>query len=167
MPYSQWYPVPPGSWEGGIWAFFLGHQVRARLGKCSWQRKLVLQLLHLSPPEKSHIRISYIICGAKAKWKCRAFCWKCIKNFKMAAAQRQPKSGTLLNGGLWGGGTGHPPMTPVLGVAFRLTVRWSWKLWWKWKCSLLSCVQLFAAPWTVARQASLSMEFSRREYWSR
>ena len=28
-----------------------------------------------------------------------------------------------------------------------------------------SCVQLFATPWTVARQAPLSMEFSRQEYW--
>ena len=33
-------------------------------------------------------------------------------------------------------------------------------------CELLSCVQLFATPWTVARQAPLSMEFSRQEYWS-
>ena len=31
---------------------------------------------------------------------------------------------------------------------------------------LLSCVQLFAKPWTVACQASLSKEFSRQEYWS-
>ena len=31
---------------------------------------------------------------------------------------------------------------------------------------LLSCVQIFAIPWTVAYQAPLSMEFSRREYWS-
>ena len=27
-------------------------------------------------------------------------------------------------------------------------------------------VQLFAAPWTVTRQAPLSMRFSRQEYWS-
>ena len=33
-------------------------------------------------------------------------------------------------------------------------------------CWLLSCVQLFAALWTVACQAPLSMEFSRQEYWS-
>ena len=31
---------------------------------------------------------------------------------------------------------------------------------------LLSHVQLFATPWTVARQAPLSMGFSRQEYWS-
>ena len=31
---------------------------------------------------------------------------------------------------------------------------------------MLSHVQLFAAPGTVAHQAPLSMEFSRLEYWS-
>ena len=30
----------------------------------------------------------------------------------------------------------------------------------------LSCVRLFATPWTVAHQAPLSMGFSRQEYWS-
>ena len=44
----------------------------------------------------------------------------------------------------------------------------------KWKdatklfvvASSLSRVQLFAAPWTVAREAPQSMGFSRQEYWS-
>ena len=31
---------------------------------------------------------------------------------------------------------------------------------------VLSCVQLFATPWTVARQDPLSMGFSWQEYWS-
>ena len=31
---------------------------------------------------------------------------------------------------------------------------------------MLSHVQLFVTPWTVAWQALLSMEFSRQEYWS-
>ena len=31
---------------------------------------------------------------------------------------------------------------------------------------LLSCVRLFETPWTTARQAPLSMGFSRGEYWS-
>ena len=31
---------------------------------------------------------------------------------------------------------------------------------------LVSRVQLFVIPWTVAHQASLSMEFFRQEYWS-
>ena len=30
---------------------------------------------------------------------------------------------------------------------------------------LLSCVQLFASPWTVACQALLSMDFPRQAYW--
>ena len=32
--------------------------------------------------------------------------------------------------------------------------------------SRFSCVRIFATPWTAARQAPLSMEFSRKEYWS-
>ena len=30
----------------------------------------------------------------------------------------------------------------------------------------LSCIWLFATPWTVARQAPMSLEFPRQEYWS-
>ena len=33
-------------------------------------------------------------------------------------------------------------------------------------CELLSCARFFATPWTVTLQASLSMGFSRQEYWS-
>ena len=36
----------------------------------------------------------------------------------------------------------------------------------KVKVKSLSPVQLFAVPWTVVYQASLSMGFSRQEYWS-
>ena len=36
----------------------------------------------------------------------------------------------------------------------------------KVKVKLLSHVQLFATPWTVAYQAPLSMGFSSQEYWS-
>ena len=31
----------------------------------------------------------------------------------------------------------------------------------------LSCAQLFATPWIVARLAPLCMDFFRQEYWSR
>ena len=34
------------------------------------------------------------------------------------------------------------------------------------KVKSLSRVQLFVAPWTVTRQAPLSMGFSRQEYWT-
>ena len=36
----------------------------------------------------------------------------------------------------------------------------------KVKVKSLSCVRLFATPWTIAHQAPPSMEFSRQEYWS-
>ena len=32
-------------------------------------------------------------------------------------------------------------------------------------CQSLSRVRLFVTPWTIARQAPLSMEFSSQEYW--
>ena len=35
----------------------------------------------------------------------------------------------------------------------------------EWRKSF-SCAQLFATPWTIAYQASLSMGFSRQGYWS-
>ena len=35
----------------------------------------------------------------------------------------------------------------------------------KVKVKSLSCVRLFATPWTVAYQAPQSMGFSRQEYW--
>ena len=34
------------------------------------------------------------------------------------------------------------------------------------RCCVFSHVLLFAAPWILARQAPLSMDFSRQEYWS-
>ena len=34
------------------------------------------------------------------------------------------------------------------------------------KMKSLSCVRLFATPWTAAYQAPQSMGFSRQEYWS-
>ena len=40
----------------------------------------------------------------------------------------------------------------------------SWYVWSEVK--LLSCVRLFETQWTVAYQASPSMEFSRQEYWN-
>ena len=42
---------------------------------------------------------------------------------------------------------------------FSLLIKWK-------KVKLLSHVQLFATPWTVAHQAPPSMGFSRQEYWS-
>ena len=51
----------------------------------------------------------------------------------------------------------------VWGATIYLSARGvnEW-FWWK----LLSHIWLFATPWIVARQAPLSMRFSKQEYWS-
>ena len=51
--------------------------------------------------------------------------------------------------------------SPALAAGF-LTTSNTWEIKWK----LPSCIRLFSTPWTVVRQAILSMEFSRQEYWS-
>ena len=47
-------------------------------------------------------------------------------------------------------------------VAISSSNAWKWKV----KVKSLSCVWLFATPWTAAYQAPPSMGFSRQEYWS-
>ena len=64
-----------------------------------------------------------------------------------------------------------PPGSSVPGILQARTLEWvaiSFSNAWKWKVKVksLSCVQLFATPWTAAYQASLSMGFSRQEYRS-
>ena len=66
---------------------------------------------------------------------------------------------------------GSPPGSTVPGILLATTPEWvaispsnAWK--WKVKVKLLSCVWLFATPWTAAHQAPPSMGFSRQEYWS-
>ena len=63
------------------------------------------------------------------------------------------------------------PGSPVPGILQARTVEWvaiSFSNAWKWKVKgkSLSCVRLFATPWTAAYQAPPSMGFSRQEYWS-
>ena len=68
-----------------------------------------------------------------------------------------------------------PPIPPSITVfSNESALRMRWPQYWSFGFSIspskeipgLSHVQLFAAPWTVARQAPLSMAFSRQEYWS-
>ena len=66
---------------------------------------------------------------------------------------------------------GSLPGSPVPGILQARTLEWvaiSFSNAWKWevKVKSLSRVWLFVTPWTAAHQASLSMEFSRQEYWS-
>ena len=74
------------------------------------------------------------------------------------------------------GKSGHPCLVPnIRGKAFNLlplsmmlAVGFTHSLAHTWPCVLshFICVQLFVTPWTVACQTSLSMGFSRQEYWS-
>ena len=64
-----------------------------------------------------------------------------------------------------------PPGSALPGILQARTLEWdaisffnAWK--WKVKVKSLSCVQLFATPWTAAHQAPPSMGFSRQEYRS-
>ena len=66
---------------------------------------------------------------------------------------------------------GSPPGSAIPGILQARTLAWvaiSFSNAWKWKVKVksLSCVWLFATPWTAAHQAPLSMGFSRQEYWS-
>ena len=59
--------------------------------------------------------------------------------------------------------------SPVPGILQARTLEWvaiSFSNAWKWKVKVksLSCVQLFATPWTAAHQAPPPMGFSRQEY---
>ena len=58
--------------------------------------------------------------------------------------------------------------SPALTGGF-FTISSTWEalniFMWKWKCYLLSCVQLFVTLWTVVCQDPISMELSRQEYW--
>ena len=62
--------------------------------------------------------------------------------------------------------------TWVSCIAGRFFTIWAtgkpYSVYWVWKCESVShsVVSNSATPWTVAHQVSLSMEFSRQEYWS-
>ena len=52
------------------------------------------------------------------------------------------------------------------GIKKHSIIWHTFELWCVCVCQSLSCVWLFTTPWTVVRQAPLSMEFSRQQYWS-
>ena len=58
--------------------------------------------------------------------------------------------------------------SPPIGIHYYLPPLTCGQIYHPVKCVLtcFSGVWLFAAPWTVAHQALLSMGFSRQEYWS-
>ena len=66
---------------------------------------------------------------------------------------------------------GSPLGSSIPGILQARILEWvaiSFSNAWKWKVKgkSLSHARLLATPWTAAYQASLSMGFSRQEYWS-
>ena len=66
----------------------------------------------------------------------------------------------------------HFPFIIIVSICGVFTIKQRppsiphWTSWIAPYGQLLSHVQLFVTPWTIACQATLSMEFSRQEYWS-
>ena len=62
----------------------------------------------------------------------------------------------------------NPGLLHCRGILYHLSHQGSPRIleWVKVKVKSLSRVRLFATPWTVAHKASLSIGFSREEYWS-
>ena len=97
---------------------------------------------------------------------CMVVCVHIIYPLHAAAAKSLQSSPTLCNPT-----DGSPSGFSVPGILQAITLEWvtisfsnAWK--WKLKVKLLSCVQLFATPWTAAYQAPPFIGFSRQEYWS-
>ena len=65
--------------------------------------------------------------------------------------------------------SGNQSLAWLSRIFFPLNIGFFWNIIWhlEYMCvKPLSRVQLFATLWTVARQAPLSMGFSKQEYWS-
>ena len=60
---------------------------------------------------------------------------------------------------------GSPPGSPIPRILQARILEWVGISFSK-KVKSLSCVRLFAALWSIAHQAPLSMGFSRQEYWT-
>ena len=76
------------------------------------------------------------------------FYWPRRRGWRITAAEKRP---SIREGGPGEGMSGWPLQSLAQKVK---------------KVKLLSRVQLFATPWTVACQVPPSMGFSRPEYWS-
>ena len=119
-----------------------------------------------------YIRISgVLLCKALVEWFCKSdifFMFLCKSPlFPISAAAKSLQLCPTLCDPI----EGSPPGSSVPGILQARTLEWvaiSFSNAWKWKVKVksLSRAWLLATPWTAAYQASLSMGFSRQEYWS-
>ena len=91
--------------------------------------------------------------------------FSCLKSF--SASESFPVSQLFTSDGQSIGVSASASVLPMY------TQNWSPLGWTGWislqskvKVKSLSCVRLFATPWTITYQAPPSMGFSRQEYWS-
>ena len=112
-------------------------------GSCLWRLECHLRLLRIEIMHNFSSKYS-AAAAAKSLQSCPTLC--------------DPIDGSL-------------PGSPVPGILQARTLEWvaiSFSNAWKWKVKVnsLSRVWFFMTPWTAAYQASLSMGFSRKKYWS-
>ena len=140
---------------------------------CLRQRRTNYHLiwLHFGSDYRTCGRIQCLVFFYRMLWRTIAFCmtnekiWVIVR-MHAAAAKSLQSCPTLCNPI-----DGSPPGSPVPGILQARTLEWvaiSFSNAWKGKVKVkfLSCVRLFATPWTAAFQAPPSMGFSRQQYWS-
>ena len=96
-------------------------------------------------------------------------CWRKVPAFrKWQAGVRTSKTDSLFKAVIPSSTTEAQAWHSAQHTRRRATIYSTFTKWWAGCCAVhtLSRVWLCAIPWTVARQAPLSLEFSRQEYWS-
>ena len=131
-----------------------------------WAATSMCQALFWMMEHERWRKDSFLSPGAQSGGKANKDTSKChVTFYTAAAATKSLQSCPTLCDPI----DGSPPGSPIPGILQARTLEWvaiSFSNAWKWKVKLLSCVRLFATPWTAAHQAPPSMGFSRQEDWS-
>ena len=120
-------------------------------------------LQHARPPCPSPTPGVYLNSCPLSQW-CHPTISSSVIPFS-SCPQSFPASGSFPMSQLFASGGQSIGVSPSASVLLMNIQDWSSLGWTGW-ISLLSHVQFFGTPLTVAFQAPLSMEFSRQEYWS-
>ena len=150
-----------------VW--FCSHTI-SRIGKLTQREcRLILSRDRERGMESTALWVQSFLCGwwkcvgTRQRWQLVQYCECTVAAAAAKSLQSCPTLCDTIDG--------SSPGSPVPGILQARTLEWgaisfsdAWK--WKVKSKSLSCVQLFATPWTAAYQAPPSMGFSRQEYWS-
>ena len=137
------------------------HYIASKLDKHNDERSL--EFLHILGENLSFIMLYLCILNKEPIWVYKKFfLLKCITLLKFSCSVtilkisiQKVSRNVILN-----------ILLPInYWINYNIATHgYTWK--WKWKRYLLSCVQPFGTPWTLALQAPLFIQFSRQEYWS-